>query len=44
VCFSEVAVEVPFKLMHPKPDPGELITYIYFYAYHIKSYMYHAKM
>uniref|UniRef100_A0A8C1PLA6 S-antigen; retina and pineal gland (arrestin) b n=1 Tax=Cyprinus carpio TaxID=7962 RepID=A0A8C1PLA6_CYPCA len=21
VCFSEVAVEVPFKLMHPKPDP-----------------------
>lgn len=24
VCFSEVAVEVPFKLMHPKPDPGEL--------------------
>uniref|UniRef100_A0A672R4G1 S-arrestin n=1 Tax=Sinocyclocheilus grahami TaxID=75366 RepID=A0A672R4G1_SINGR len=23
---SEVAVEVPFKLMHPKPDPGELIT------------------
>uniref|UniRef100_A0A8C1PNX8 S-antigen; retina and pineal gland (arrestin) b n=1 Tax=Cyprinus carpio TaxID=7962 RepID=A0A8C1PNX8_CYPCA len=23
VCFSEVAVEVPFKLMHPKPDPGD---------------------
>uniref|UniRef100_A0A672SRN7 S-antigen; retina and pineal gland (arrestin) b n=1 Tax=Sinocyclocheilus grahami TaxID=75366 RepID=A0A672SRN7_SINGR len=23
---GEVAVEVPFKLMHPKPDPGELIT------------------
>uniref|UniRef100_A0A4W5QCS6 S-antigen; retina and pineal gland (arrestin) b n=1 Tax=Hucho hucho TaxID=62062 RepID=A0A4W5QCS6_9TELE len=21
-CSSEVAVEVPFRLMHPKPDPG----------------------
>ncbi|KTG42071.1 hypothetical protein cypCar_00020578 [Cyprinus carpio] len=44
---SEVAVEVPFKLMHPKPDPGELITlpnmilsvFLFITEHELKSYL-----
>lgn len=26
MCYSEVGLEVPFKLMHPKPDAGKKLT------------------